>query len=73
MSVTLGGKMIGVSGIKECDTCKWADIHDGPRTIVRNEVTIIQNGKHCIDCTNPGDKIINMRDDGMKCSGWEAR
>lgn len=72
-NVVFGGPMMGVAGIKECDTCRWADIYEGPRTIRKGNMTLIQNGKHNIDCTHTGDKTINFDDKGMKCSGWEPR
>lgn len=72
-NVIFGGPMMGVSGIQECDTCKWADIYDGPRTIRKGNVTFVQNGKHNIDCIHTGDKTIDFTGDDMKCSGWEPR
>lgn len=71
--VTIGGEMIGVAGIRTCDTCGWAEIHEGRRTIVKGNVTIIQNGGHNIDCKNTGSKDMDFRSGEMKCSGWKSR
>lgn len=73
MKITIGGGMMGVSGMKCCDTCAWADISDGPRTIIKDNMTIVQNGKHNIACTNTGSKDIYFRGANMICSGWRAK
>ena len=65
------GEMTGISGVKECATCKWATITHGQRTITRGNVIINQNGGRNIDCHYQGSKDIDMRGDEMKCSAWE--
>ena len=70
--VVFGGKMRGVAGMGCCDSCRWADIHDGLRVVKVGGMTITQNG-HSIDCNNAGDKSIDMRGDDIRCSGWEPR
>lgn len=65
------GEMVGVSGLKECATCKWATIAHEPRTITGRTVIINQNGGRNIDCHYRGSKDIDMRGDEMKCSAWE--
>ena len=56
-----------------CDECKWADIHDGPRRIIKGSVIFTQDGVHNIVCTHKGDKTMTFTDDDMQCSGWEPR
>lgn len=69
--INIGGEATCISGVKECDTCKWATITHGQRTITRGNVIINQNGGRNIDCHYQGSKDIDMRGDEMKCSAWE--
>lgn len=71
--ITLGGKMIGVAGIQECDTCKWAKVHKGTRPIVSGNGTCTQTANAIFDCTNNEPKELNTSGIGMKCSGYSPR
>ena len=56
----------------DCETCIFADIADGPRTIVKGNATIHQNAGS-INCTCKSIHSMTITDDGMVCSEYKER
>ena len=71
--ITLGGKMSGVCGIRECSTCRWARIHHGSRVTGTGNKVCTQNAAVIVDCTNTSPKMMDMSGEDLKCSGYAPR
>ena len=56
----------------ECSRCKWADIADKPRTIIKGGTTIVQSAGS-VNCTCKNIKEMTITDDGLCCSSWLER
>ncbi len=70
-TVKVHGDLHEVSGLRCCETCKWASIADGARTITTGTVTIHQHGKRNVACLNTSGKNMDLVDGEIRCSGWE--
>ena len=56
----------------DCSKCKWAEIADKPRVIVKGSMTIYQSAGS-VNCTCGNIKQMTITDDGMVCSAYQER
>ena len=54
----------------ECTKCKWADVSDKPRTIIKGNTTMVLSAGS-VQCTCSHIKEMTITDDGMVCSSYE--
>ena len=56
----------------DCAKCRWADIADKPRVIIRGNVTVTQ-AAGSVNCTCSCIKEMTFTDDGLCCSAFEEK
>ena len=56
----------------DCKSCRWADVADKPRMIVRGNATMYQ-AVGSVNCTCAHIKEMTISDDGLICSSYEEK